>query len=245
MSGFLIHLAAPMMSFGVSSQFSFRDSHDVPTRSALIGMVAAALGRPRVHSLNDLRELTFTIRVDREGTPQVDYHTAGGGYERNRTIPTAQGTRKPSGTSTVQSWRHYVSDAAFTVAVEGPENLIDQAQDALVRPHWPLFLGRAAFPVTGPFTVTRIVTNPVDELAKFPVHRPRPRSGHTVTLTYVHHRQMPGGSHTRLHDEPKSFDPWAREYEEREEYRTYVEHPVQACTGYGIRWVEALEFYLH
>ncbi|WP_424642602.1 type I-E CRISPR-associated protein Cas5/CasD [Embleya sp. AB8] len=77
----LIRLAGPLQSWGLASHFSRRDTHSRPTKSAVIGMCAAALGRSRTDAsaLVDLAALRFGVRADHPGTPVRDYHTVGAG----------------------------------------------------------------------------------------------------------------------------------------------------------------------
>ncbi|SHN07627.1 type I-E CRISPR-associated protein Cas5/CasD [Streptomyces yunnanensis] len=75
----LVRLAAPLQSWGVASRFSHRDTHVRPTKSAVIGLCAAALGRHRTDPVDDLAALVFGVRADHPGTPVRDYHTVGAG----------------------------------------------------------------------------------------------------------------------------------------------------------------------
>lgn len=75
----LVRLAAPLQSWGAVSRFSRRDTHSRPTKSAVIGLCAAALGRDRTDPVDDLAELVFGVRADHPGTPVRDYHSVGAG----------------------------------------------------------------------------------------------------------------------------------------------------------------------
>lgn len=75
----LARLAAPLQSWGAVSRFSHRDTHSRPTKSAVIGMCAAALGHDRTELLGPLADIRFAVRADRPGTPVRDYHTVGAG----------------------------------------------------------------------------------------------------------------------------------------------------------------------
>ncbi|MFJ4781294.1 type I-E CRISPR-associated protein Cas5/CasD [Streptomyces sp. NPDC088762] len=75
----LVRLAAPLQSWGAVSRFSHRDTHSRPTKSAVIGLCAAALGRDRTDSVDDLAGIAFGVRADHPGTPVRDYHTVGAG----------------------------------------------------------------------------------------------------------------------------------------------------------------------
>ncbi|MFI8105436.1 type I-E CRISPR-associated protein Cas5/CasD [Streptomyces sp. NPDC086023] len=75
----LVRLAAPLQSWGAVSRFSRRDTHSRPTKSAVIGLCAAALGRDRTDPVDDLAEIVFGVRADHPGTPVRDYHSVGAG----------------------------------------------------------------------------------------------------------------------------------------------------------------------
>ena len=67
MSTLLLRLAGPLQAWGYDSKFETRRTGREPSKSGVIGLLAAALGRKRDESIEDLRELRFGFRVDREG----------------------------------------------------------------------------------------------------------------------------------------------------------------------------------
>lgn len=136
MSVLLLRLAGPMQSWGTRSRFSNRDTGLEPSRSGVVGLLCAALGRPRDASLDDFLPLKMAVRVDREGRLVRDYHTA-------QEVLRADTTKKPQ--ETVLSERFYLSDADFLVGLQGDETFLKQLRAALQRPTWPLFLGRKSF----------------------------------------------------------------------------------------------------
>jgi CRISPR system Cascade subunit CasD len=80
MPSFLIFtLAAPMASFGGVAVGERRDSWERPSVSALLGLLAAALGVDRsdeaTHTALAL-SYRFAIRIEQPGDPFADYHTA-------------------------------------------------------------------------------------------------------------------------------------------------------------------------
>jgi CRISPR system Cascade subunit CasD len=151
-----MRLVAPMQSWGVQSDFTHRDTGLEPSKSGVIGLLCAALGKPRDEAhpdnrgkptLVELANLRMGARVDREGLLKRDYHTA-------------QDVRKASATSmkdtkgTEVSERFYIADAAFLVGLEGDDlELLHKLDDALHHPHWFLFLGRKAFVPSEPVWV--------------------------------------------------------------------------------------------
>jgi CRISPR system Cascade subunit CasD len=134
MSTLLLRLQGPMQSWGTQSRFRDRDTGREPSKSGVIGLICAALGRPREAEIADLAGLLMGVRVDREGVLHLDYHTAQQTGERGAVI----------------SPRAYLSDAAFLVGLEGDAALLAQIQDALSRPRWQICLGRKAFVPSAP-----------------------------------------------------------------------------------------------
>lgn len=134
----LLRLAGPMQSWGTTSRFDERDSQLEPSKSGVLGMVCAALGRDRAEPVDDLARLKMGVRVDREGLLMRDYQTATG-------VVSASG--KVDMDRTVISPRYYLADAAFLVGLEGGDGaFLERIHAALRAPVWPLALGRKSFP---------------------------------------------------------------------------------------------------
>jgi CRISPR system Cascade subunit CasD len=134
----LLRLAAPMQSWGTSSRFTRRGTDRTPSKSAVIGLLAAAEGRRRTESIEHLLDLTFAVRTEQAGRVERDFQTAA-----------RRGERTPVSIST----RHYLSDAVFLAAVEGDADLLEGLLEAVRRPRFPLFLGRRSCPPVGPVAV--------------------------------------------------------------------------------------------
>lgn len=139
MDTLLLRLQAPMQSWGCASHFSVRDTAREPTKSGVIGLICAALGRSRSADLQDLAELKMGVRVDREGKLMKDYHIAQKVYQ-------AAGGQKASEPSN----RYYLADAAFLAGLEGNLLTLEAIQNAVQFPRWGLFLGRKSFPPAKP-----------------------------------------------------------------------------------------------
>lgn len=137
MATLLLRLQGPMQSWGTTSRFDERDTQLEPSKSGVLGLICAALGRDRSEPLDDLASLRMGVRVDREGVPMRDYQTATG---------VLIATGKPDLKRTVVSPRYYLSDAVFLVGLEGADTaLLEGIQAALRAPVWPLALGRKSF----------------------------------------------------------------------------------------------------
>lgn len=143
----LLRLVGPMQSWGIQSNYAHRDTALEPSKSGVIGLICAALGRPRTAPISDLAGLTMGVRVDREGVVLRDYHTAGiDGFLR------AGGSVEKK--DAILSDRFYLADAAFLVGLQGDDMaLLKQIQNALEHPHWMLCLGRKAFVPSEPVAI--------------------------------------------------------------------------------------------
>ncbi len=175
MSTLLMRLAGPMQSWGTQSRFTMRDTGLEPSKSGVIGLLCAALGRGREEPLDDLAALRMGVRVDQPGVMKMDYQTAGGGsLAGGRTY----GVRKASGNTgeTVLSHRYYLADADFLVGLECiDEPLLQRLHDALTQPVWQIFLGRKAFVPSVPVHVFGGPRNGEcleDALTRYPWPRP-------------------------------------------------------------------------
>lgn len=133
----LLRLSGPMQSWGTQSQFDMRDTGREPSKSGVIGLLCAALGRPRSEPVDDLAGLGMAVRVDQEGRLERDYHTAS-----SDRFYLVSGHSKPH---TVVSNRYYLADARFLVGLYGDTDLLPVLYKALQNPVWPLYLGRKAF----------------------------------------------------------------------------------------------------
>ncbi len=149
-----LRLEGPLQSWGERARWSVRDTAPEPTKSGVIGLLGCALGINDDANLRELSEnLRMGVRCDQPGIRLIDYHTVGGGYGKP-TLLTAEGKLKLSsgGPHTEQTWRSYLCDAAFLVALQGAPDLIVRLAKAVQSPHWPFYLGRkSCIPTCPPF----------------------------------------------------------------------------------------------
>lgn len=139
----LMRLAAPMQSWGASSRFTRRETEMMPTKSGVIGMLAAALGIGRDEPLTQFAGLRFGARVDQPGTVMSDFHTAED--LKNERPGSTKKDMLPL------SIRYYLQDAVFLVGVESQDREeLERYRYALARPYYPIFLGRRSCPPDGP-----------------------------------------------------------------------------------------------
>lgn len=139
MAVLLLRLAGPMQSWGTQSRFSHRDTDLEPSKSGVVGLLCAAMGKPRddLKTIEKLAELKMGVRVDRQGTLKRDYHTA-------QNVIKASGQMPKEGEAVISS-RFYLSDACFLVALLGELSLLHEIRESLANPVWQLYLGRKSF----------------------------------------------------------------------------------------------------
>lgn len=138
MATLMLRLVGPMQSWGTTSRFDERDTGKEPSKSGVLGLVAAALGIDRENwaDLEPLCQLRMGVRHDRPGVPKRDYQTA-------QRVISADGSKIHD---TAVTHRHYLADAAFLVGLNGDDRaLLDCVHTALADPVWPLALGRKSY----------------------------------------------------------------------------------------------------
>ncbi|MDO4412396.1 type I-E CRISPR-associated protein Cas5/CasD [Cutibacterium sp.] len=205
MTVLLLRLAGPLQSWGDSSRFTIRATRREPTKSGVLGLLAAAQGRRRTDSIEDLLTLRFGVRTDQPGSVIRDFHSA---------IDWAKVKPMPL------SNRYYLSDAVFVAGVEGDPTLVHGLDDAIKDPQFPLYLGRRSCPTEGQVSLGVRDGDLVEALKDEPWHAKtwhRRRQGRSVRLP-IAYDAAPGqpGNTVRdidtVRDIPLSFNPERREY---------------------------------
>ena len=166
MPALAFYIDAPMQSWGASSKFQYRETNPFPTKSALVGVIAAALGIDKhgadeATSLQSIVDLKLTVvRLDRstkKASRFTDFHTVGGGYNKNRSLWDKMSIpQKASGApfGTVITRRSYLSDTTFAAILEGHAESLQHVQAALLDPTWGVWFGRKTCLPASPLTPT-------------------------------------------------------------------------------------------
>ncbi|QYC44714.1 CRISPR system Cascade subunit CasD [Nonomuraea coxensis DSM 45129] len=210
MSVLLLQLAGPLQSWGATSRFARRSTEAAPTKSGVIGLLAAALGRERTEDISDLAALRFGVRVDQPGTLLRDFHTA---------------HHFVTGEAAPVSERFYVADAVFVAGVEGEDALVETLRQALAAPVFLPYLGRRSCPPSRPIFLN-IEKNAglIEALQREPWHaarwhQRRRRDERSVELELLIEAEAEDGPVDSLRDQPVSFDPLNRRYRLRGVHR--------------------------
>jgi CRISPR system Cascade subunit CasD len=152
--GFSIH--APMASWGYDAIGEVRGTGDRPTRSALLGMIGAALGVRRDDTAGQralAADYRVAVRVDEPGILSVDYHTtevAPAVQVRRHTPPTRRALLELGDRKTILSTRSYREDSASRVilwSTEHPRWTLADLMGALRTPVFVLSAGRKSNPL--------------------------------------------------------------------------------------------------
>ncbi|MFD3840263.1 type I-E CRISPR-associated protein Cas5/CasD [Streptomyces sp. NPDC058642] len=257
MNGILLRLSAPLMSFGEHAAFHYRDTLAFPTRSALIGLFAAADGCSREEALAPdpatgtipYTELRFTVRIDRPGHRHTDYHTVGGGRPHKQGLRTSSGHYRSQKASTLISHRVYLADAVFTVAVHGPDPLLEKITSRLEQPAFAPYLGRRACIPDEPLVLHGLHSDPVRELlTRVPLSLPAPphpgQDAVPVDFVWEHPPDhLPAAhAHREVADVPTDFTPARRFHHTRRIWRTT--EPLPATLYAAPPTINALAAYL-
>ncbi|WP_328869599.1 type I-E CRISPR-associated protein Cas5/CasD [Streptomyces sp. NBC_00287] len=224
MTALLLRLAGPLQSWGSAARFARRSTENAPTKSGVLGLLAAAEGRPRTADLSDLAALRFGVRVDQPGTRIRDFQKA---------------QHADSGKVMPVSERFYLSDAVFVAGVEGEESLIERLHLALDAPRYLPYLGRRSCPPSQP-----LLMGPPKEIPLHDVLREAPWQASRWYVRQLTRMARTTGSapgpnsldilidcspgetpHLSLRDTPVSFDPRHRQYAMRGVRTDHVDLP--------------------
>jgi len=140
-----------MSAYGLQTFDVHRKVNHFPTRSAIMGMLSAAMGitRDRCSEIFELsQQLTIAVQVNQCGEKMVDYHTV-------------QNFRSPQGKiqkGTKPTYREYWCDSQHTFAITGDEALINALAANVKAPIFGVFQGRKSCPLMRPL-FDRLIEN--------------------------------------------------------------------------------------
>lgn len=223
MKSVVLRLEGPMQSWGTQGRYSIRDTDSEPSKSGVLGLVGAALGMARDDHelLARLRSFRMAVRIDRPGRVIRDLHTVGAGTFRGQ--PHSMWGLEGK---TVVTHRHYLADAAFTVALgHEDEEFVGRIAEALQNPVWPLFLGRRSCAPSVPVFAELVDADPEDAVCKVP-----PARGAGKRLRVVC-EVVSGAEGAPRSDDPVSFDSADRRFAFRYVSESWVENSASDAEG--------------
>ncbi len=159
----LFTLYGPLQSWGNIAVGEFRSSDSVPTKSAIIGLVAACLGFQREEEglVALQRSARILVRVDRSPGRLTDFHTAQvpGAQRNTRYLTRSEELSAPELHTVAPSRREYLTDGVFSVALwsDHPAPVaLENVRDALLNPVFVPYLGRKSCPLAVPLSPSLI-----------------------------------------------------------------------------------------
>lgn len=152
----ILKLQGVMQAWGEHTFEGLRPSANFPTRSAMVGLLAACLGidrKDRQQQQALAESILYAVRQDETGRHVIkmtDYHTVKDAREDYVGLKSH---------NTIVTQREYLLDVLFTVALWNTDNAVytlDKLQEALLKPHYTPFLGRRSCPITRPLFEDRV-----------------------------------------------------------------------------------------
>ncbi len=183
----VFQLYGPLASWGDIAVGETRPSSLTPAKSAVLGLLAAALGIKHPATVSDEAERAAleaqhadlaglygsAFKVEALGTPLSDYHTAqvpSSGKGKNRMVFSSRRDElvwfSRHDLHTILSRRDYRQDAWATVALwarSGAPLTLETMCDALVSPRFVLYLGRKSCPPALPLAPRLVATETVED----------------------------------------------------------------------------------
>jgi CRISPR system Cascade subunit CasD len=208
MRALVFPLEGPVMALEGTTIDGRPEAVPIPTHSMVTGLVAAALGVPaddgeRLQALSDGLEHAVVVR--RAGHPCEDFQKANLRGDAERGVPDAprlnrtfdalgRAVERPKGSTGAMKvqlqHRPWLVDAAFTVVLTGGD--LEAIRDALIRPRWPLYLGRTGLlpsrPLAGAIADGESLlalaerTAAPGQIAWLPAHHVSPQPGDAVQM---------------------------------------------------------------
>ena len=156
----VFQLYAPLVAWGDQAVGQERPSADHPSRSALLGLLAAALGIDRADEQQHAQlsaACHFGIKLYTPGLALRDFHTAQvpPADKKAKHRYTRRDELREAKLGTILSFRSYRQDSLSVVALwlgEGSAYSLTQLQNALREPRFHLYFGRKACPPAAPLS---------------------------------------------------------------------------------------------
>jgi CRISPR system Cascade subunit CasD len=238
----IFRLYGPLAAWGDIAVGEYRPSFSHPGKSAIVGLLAAALGirRDEVELQKALTETcSFAVRVDAMGTLLRDYHTTQvPSAKKGVTHYTRRSELAGDDLNTILSSRDYRCDAAYTVVIEVREGAAYTAQqlaDALAKPAFIPYLGRKTCPLALPLQpkeVTRETLKAALASVTFDDGELAGMLSQSHELFYWEDGQESGFTHEQVmtrRDAPLSRTRW--QFGERREHYSSVLKEDKACSS--------------
>lgn len=166
----VFRLYGPMASWGEAAVGGDRPTAIAPTRSALLGLVGAALGIKRENEIElDNLQASIAIAVKQCVPTSLmrDYHTTQVPSHSNKVIHRTRSSElSENKLNTILSSRDYRCDGLWIVAVSLKDSgviTLDRMKNALRKPVYTLSLGRKSCPLAAPLSPQLVSTETIKD----------------------------------------------------------------------------------
>lgn len=199
-----------MQSWGTSSHFETRNTDYYPSKSAVIGVIAAGFGYSRDEDdiIRKLNKLDFAVRIDQVGLLKKDYQTA----------------RRLKKDEPYVTNRYYLEDAIFVVAISNDDDKwIEEIYTAIKNPYFQPFMGRRSCPVQPDFVIDMVETGAIEALQNLEWQASdwyKKRNRNYVADIYADKDLLPESGFSMRNDRVISFSQQERKFGPRFEART-------------------------
>ena len=212
MKTILLKFGGPMQSWGTSSHFETRNTDYYPSKSAVIGVIAASFGYSRDEDdiIRELNKLDFAVRVDQVGLLKKDYQTA----------------RRLKKDEPYVTNRYYLEDAIFIVAISSEDDKwIEEICAALKNPYFQQFMGRRSCPVQPDFVIDMVETGAIEALQNLEWQASdwyKKRNEKFIAYIYADSALLDNEKYILRNDRVVSFSQKERKYGPRFESKTSI-----------------------
>lgn len=208
MGSIILKFAVPLQSWGTDSNSNTRNTDYHPSKSAVIGMIAACMGYSRNEDerIQNLNDLSFATRVDQQGKLLRDFQ-----------IAKKSGAKYPYVTN-----RYYIQDAIYIVGIgSDDEKLLNDVLTGLQNPHYQPYYGRKSNPVNADLILCKTEKNVLESILTYKWqasdwYKSKLRYRRTIDLdVYADAHLIPDEPFTLTRDAAQSFSQKSRVHEHR------------------------------
>ena len=234
MKTLLLKFSGPMQSWGTSSHYETRQTDPYPSKSGVIGMIAASMGyrRDEDEKMKRLNDVNFAVRIDQKGKLLRDYHIAAK-YSKRGILERNYVTQ-----------RYYLEDAVFVVALSSDNDaFIEEIKSNIEKPYFQPYLGRRSCPIPANFIIEMNEDDPIDALKSLEWQAAKwyQKENVNYTANIYADANMLYGRRKQKWDLPLSFSDSERKYGHRYVTRTSIYFNIDENCDNTTKYMNAID----
>lgn len=211
MKTILLKFSGPLQSWGTSSKFNDRETDLYPSKSAVVGIIAASFGygRDEDDKIQKINEIDFGVRIDDQGRLLKDFQI----------VATYKNGKLDKNFVTN---RYYIEDATFLCAISHEDDkFVEDIYNALKSPFWQGYMGRKSCPLPYDFLIGIYDDNIVNLLEKHKYLGSK-SSKKNKARCYIDSKLLSGKDRIFREDSVESFSSKNRKYGYRSESKFFI-----------------------